>query len=114
MQWELRSNSFELCGKEVGLVGMGRIGQEVATRCLAFGARVSFYDTRMFPAPDPAIVRKESLQALLRESDIVSLHVPLTAESRHLVNLRTLQCMKSSAMLVNTARGGLVDEAALA
>jgi phosphoglycerate dehydrogenase-like enzyme len=114
MQWELRNTSFELCGKQVGLVGMGRIGREVAKRCLAFGSRVAFYDTRMFLPPDPAMVRRDSLELLLGESDLVSLHVPLTAASRHIINSRTLRLMKPTAVLVNTARGGLVDEAALA
>ena len=114
MQWELRSTSFELSGKNVGLVGMGRIGREVAKRCLAFGTRVTFYDTRMFQAPEPAMARRDSLESLLRESDIVTLHVPLTVESRHLINSRTLRLMKPSAVLVNTSRGGLVDENALA
>jgi phosphoglycerate dehydrogenase-like enzyme len=68
----------------------------------------------MFQAPEPAMARRDNLESLLRESDIVTLHVPLTAESRHLINSRTLRLMKPSAVLVNTSRGGLVDESALA
>jgi phosphoglycerate dehydrogenase-like enzyme len=113
MQWELRNTSFDLCGKQVGLIGMGRIGREVAKRCLAFGARVTYYDPAVPQVPELAVTRAESFEAFLRDADILSLHLPLTAENRLLINSRTLRLMKPSAVLINTSRGGLVDEAAL-
>jgi phosphoglycerate dehydrogenase-like enzyme len=113
MQWDLRDVSFELYDKCLGLVGMGRIGREVAQRALAFGARVFYFDP-LVPEPYglPA-TRAASLQSLLAQADIVSLHVPLSPENRHLINHQTLRMMKPGAVLVNTARGGLVEEAAL-
>jgi phosphoglycerate dehydrogenase-like enzyme len=113
MQWELRKASFDLYAKTLGLVGMGNIGREVAGRAQAFGARIIYYDPWVSPPADVAFTRKESLEALLCEADIVSLHVPLTAENHHLINSNTLRLMKPGAILINTARGKLVDEAAL-
>ncbi len=113
MQWELRSDSFDLYGKTLGLVGLGSIGREVARRAQAFGARIIYYDPWVSPPANLAITRKESLEGLLGEADIVSLHVPLTAGNRNLINSRTLQLMKPGAVLINTSRGGLVDEEAL-
>lgn len=114
MQWELRNDSFELYGKNLGLVGLGRIGREVAGRALAFGAHVTYYDPLVPPPPDLEVARVGSLQAFLSQADIVSLHVPLTAQSRQFINAETLRMMKPGAILVNTSRGGLVDETALA
>jgi phosphoglycerate dehydrogenase-like enzyme len=113
MEWELRSTSFELCGKTVGLIGFGRIGREVARRLLAFDARVLYYDPLVTAAENANIVRSESLAALLAASDIVSVHVPVTHQSRNFVNADFLKRMKPSAVLINTARGALVDEPAL-
>lgn len=92
----------ELRGKQLGIVGAGRIGRAVAAKAPAFGMRVVFARRDM------------SLDELLVTSDVVSLHAPATAETRHLINRRTLARMKRSALLVNTARGALVDEEALA
>jgi phosphoglycerate dehydrogenase-like enzyme len=113
MQWELRNGSFELCGKTLGIVGLGRIGREVARRALAFDVRVLYYDPLVAQPDDFAVTRAENLESFLGEADIVTLHVPLTPESRHWINRRTLELMKPGAVLINTARGGLVDEAAL-
>lgn len=113
MQWELRKTSFDLYGKTLGLVGMGKIGREVASRAQAFGSRIIYFDPQVSPPPDLAVTRKENLEAVLREADIVSLHVPLTADNHRLINARTLRVMKPGAILINTARGKLVDEAAL-
>jgi D-3-phosphoglycerate dehydrogenase len=98
----------------VGLVGLGRIGRAMARRCQGFEMRVLAHDTQ----PDAAFARGAgiemvSLETLLRESDFVSLHVPHTPETENMINSRTLESMKPTAYLVNTARGGLVDEAAL-
>ncbi len=106
----------ELRGKQLGVVGAGRIGRAVAAIAPAFGMRPVFA-TRPGRAPAPAEgadVPVLSLDELLLTSDVVSLHVPLTAETRHLVNRRTLVRMKRSAVLVNTSRGGVVDDEALA
>lgn len=113
MQWSLRQRSFELCGKTLGLIGFGRIGREVAKRALAFDARIIFADPLVNEPGDLPAERCDSIDELLAKSDIVSLHVPLTPESHRLIDARTLGLMKPGSILINTARGGLVDEAAL-
>ena len=100
----------ELRGKQLGLVGMGRIARAVAARAPAFGMRVVYASRRDGGHAGDAM----SLDRLLNTSDIVSLHVPLTNETRHLIDKRALARMKRSAFLINTARGPVVDEAALA
>lgn len=110
LQWELRQNSFELSGKTVGLVGFGRIGRAVARRATAFDARVIYHDPL---ADDGAFERMPNLDALLEQSDIVSLHVPGSAGNRHMIGEQELVRMKPSALLINTSRGNLIDEAAL-
>jgi glyoxylate reductase len=99
-------------GATLGLVGFGRIGQAVAKRALGFGLRVIYADPSA--SPDPALpARQVDLDTLLSQADFISLHVPLTAETRHLVNPLTLGKMKPNAVLVNTSRGAVVDQAAL-
>jgi glycerate dehydrogenase len=99
----------ELAGRTLGIVGYGRIGRGVAAVGRAFGMRVIHH--RRQGGGDPACV---DLDTLFRESDVVSLHCPLTPETKGLVDARRLALMKPTAFLVNTARGPLVDEAALA
>jgi phosphoglycerate dehydrogenase-like enzyme len=106
----LRPLSRELAGMTVGYVGMGRIAQAVATRLRAFGTRGVFFDPNVAAFEE---LERTSLDAVLAGSDIVSLHLPLTRETRHLIGAAELARMKPGAYLVNTARGGLVDEAAL-
>jgi glyoxylate reductase len=101
----------ELRGKQLGLIGVGRIGRAVAARAAAFGVRVAYTSRRPIDFPDAEAM---SFDRLLTTSDIVSLHVPLTAETRHLIDRKALTRMRRSAYLVNTARGPVVDEAALA
>jgi len=101
----------ELRGKQLGLVGAGRIGRAVASRAPAFGVRVAYAAHRGASIEGAEAM---SLDRLLNTSDIVSLHVPLTDETRHLIDRRVLARMKRSAYLVNTSRGPVVDEAALA
>jgi phosphoglycerate dehydrogenase-like enzyme len=113
MQWSLRQHSFELAGKTLGLVGMGRIGREVARRALAFDTRVVYFDSVACADDRLRVARAHTLGELLACSDIVSLHAPETSETRHLINEATLSQMKRGAILINTARGGLVDERAL-
>src|SRR4051794_32390877 len=101
----------ELRGKQLGLVGAGRIGRAVAARAPAFGMRVAYTSRR-----EGELVGGEfmSLDRLLVTSDIVSLHVPLTPETHHMIDRPKLARMKRSAFLISTARGHVVDEAALA
>lgn len=101
----------ELRGKQLGLIGLGRIAKAVAARASAFGVRVA-YASRSETALEGA--ERMSLDQLLNTSDIVSLHVPLTPETRHLIDKAALARMKRSAYLINTARGPVVDEQALA
>ncbi len=103
--------SVELQGRTIGLVGLGAIGQRFARMCDAMGMTVIGHDP--FAGELPAYIKPVELEAIWRASDAVSLHCPLTAENRALVNARTLQACKRGVILVNTARGGLVDEAAL-
>jgi phosphoglycerate dehydrogenase-like enzyme len=106
----LRPVSREIQGLTIGYVGMGRIAQAVARRLAGFDARGVFFD----PAVDAHEgLTRVSLDALLAQSDIVSLHVPLTPQTRHLIGREQLARMKRGAYIVNTARGGLIDEAAL-
>ena len=101
----------DIRGKQLWLVGMGRIARAVASRAPAFGMRVEYADEQ---AVDVAGAEAMSLDRLLTTSDVVSLHVPLTESTRHLIDKRALARMKRSAWLINTARGPVVDEAALA
>lgn len=112
-QWP-RDASVPLRGRTLGIAGLGRIGKAVATRGIAFRMRILAYE----PYPDQEFVKQHSitlvsLDRLLAESDILTLHVPLSAESKYLINQRSLALMKPSALLINTARGGLVCEADL-
>jgi glyoxylate reductase len=102
----------ELQGKQLGLVGVGRIGRAVAERAAAFKMRVAY--TSRSPQPLAPSHQSLSLDQLLNTSDVVSLHVPLTPETRHLIDKKALTRMKRSAYLINTSRGPIVDEAALA
>ena len=103
---------MELGGKQLGIIGGGRIGRAVAAKAPAFGMTVVFAGRPGGPeVRDPARV---SIDELLVTSDVISLHTPGTPETRHLINKRTLARMKRSAILVNTARGSIVDEDALA
>lgn len=101
----------QLNGKQLGIVGMGRIGQAVAKRAQAFGMNIAFTSRRQSAVEG---ARRLPLDQLLMSSDVVTLHVPLSSETRHLIDQRALVRMKRSAYLVNTSRGPVVDEAALA
>lgn len=103
--------SVELHGRSIGLVGLGAIGQRFARMCDAMGMRVLGYDP--FAGNLPPCIQAVDLETIWRESDAISLHCPLTPENRNLLNARTLSACKRGVMLVNTARGGLIDEAAL-
>jgi glyoxylate reductase len=94
----------DIYGATIGIIGLGRIGQAVARRAAGFGMEVLTTETR----------DAHNLEHLLRRSDFVSLHLPLTAGTHHLINAQTLALMKPTAILINTSRGGVVDQAALA
>ena len=106
---------FDLAGRTLGLIGTGRIGRSLARMATGFRMRVIGYDPNVAAETMRAggIEKAESLDALLAASDVVSLHAVLTAATRHLIGARELGRMKPSAILINTARGALVDEAAL-
>lgn len=105
-----------LRGKRLGIVGLGGIGRRVAERGRAFGMEIAYHSRRPAPAEVTAALEAERipLQRLLAESDVVSLHCPLTPETHHLIGTRELEAMKETAVLVNAARGPIVDERALA
>jgi glyoxylate reductase len=101
--------------KTLGVVGMGAIGQSLARRAKAFGMDIVYSDARQAPAEieQELGARRVELDELLRTADVVSIHAPLMDETRHLINADTLALMKESAYLVNSARGPIIDEAAL-
>lgn len=100
-------------GATLGLVGFGRIGQAVARRAAGFGMRILYHQRHASPAADALGAEPVDFDTLLRESDFVSLHVPLNDETYHLLDTRAFRLMKNTAVLINTARGGVVDPAAL-
>jgi phosphoglycerate dehydrogenase-like enzyme len=109
------SRVYELAGKTLGIVGLGNIGKKVARRAAAFDMAVQYYDiARLTEDQEDAIgARFVLLEELLRTSDVVSLHVPLTDRTRNLLGARELGMMKKSAIVVNTCRGPVIDEDAL-
>lgn len=103
--------SVELGGRSIGLIGLGAIGLRFAKMCDAMGMRVLGFDP--FAKNLPAYIQPVDLDTLWRESDVISLHCPLTADNKQLLNANTLAQCKKGVIVVNTARGGLVDEPAL-
>ncbi len=109
-----RFSMRELTGKTVGLVGFGRIGRRLAELLSGFGVTILAYDPFINEeAAKERNVQVAGLEELLEKSDVVSLHLPSTKETHHLINAETIQMMKDGAYLINTARGSLVDEQAL-
>ena len=104
---------WELSGKTIGIVGLGNIGMRVATIARYFGMDVFAYTSKN-SADLPEGIQKTTLDGLFAVSDIVSLHCPLTADTRHLINRESLEKMKEGSILINTGRGPLVDEEAVA
>lgn len=105
----------EVSGRMLGLVGYGAIARETATRARALGMRIAAYDPLLPPSsPHWAGVERVELDTLLAKSDAISIHAPLTDETRRLIDAAALARMKPTAVLINAARGGIVDEAALA
>lgn len=103
----------ELKGKTVGIVGTGAIGTRTAELCHAFGCQILGHK-RHVTGKEPSFIHFVTLDELLKQSDIVSLHCPLTDETHHLINAERISQMKQGAYLINTARGGVVDSEALA
>jgi glyoxylate reductase len=102
-------------GRTLGIYGMGRIGQAVARRAAPFGMRVIYHSRSRLSSEDEAALRAEwtDLDGLIARSDVLSLHAPLTPQTRHVISAEVLRRMRPGSFLVNTARGALVDEAAL-
>jgi phosphoglycerate dehydrogenase-like enzyme len=113
---EVAKGSRRIRGKTLGLIGVGAIGTALALRAKAFGFNVAFYDPYV---PDGVhksigVLRVETLEELLKMSDCLSLHCPLTPGTKHILNRETLKLVQDGVFIVNTSRGGLIDEAALA
>lgn len=108
-------STVTLNNKLVGLIGCGNIGRQVAQKVQVFGARTQYTDmVRLDEETEKRLnMTYVSLEELLRTSDVVSLHVPLTEKTRHMIDTRSIAMMKQGSIIINTARGGLVDEAAL-
>lgn len=113
---ETGTSCYELYGKTVGLVGMGAIGRQVASYLRAFGARILYTDLYQLSSEQECSLNAtyvESLEELLPQVDILSLHCPLTSENLELINAETLAMMKDGSIIINTARGKLINESDL-
>jgi len=111
-KWEKKTLSgTELFEKTLGLIGCGRIGHEVAKRAIAFGMKVVAYD--IIPIKTDLAVKQVPLDELLAQADIVSLHLPLTPQSKHLISADQFAKMKNGVIVINAARGGVVEETSL-
>lgn len=103
----------ELRGRKLLIVGFGRIGREVAARCRSFGMGISAFDPFLTVRDDPAMEVFATFAEALKSADVVSLHVPLTEATRHLLGAAELSLLRQGAIVVNASRGGLIDEVAL-
>lgn len=112
-KWEKKAlKGHEVFGKTIGIIGFGAIGKEVAKRALAFGMEVVAYDP-FVESTDLNVKLVKSIDGLLPMADIVTLHLPLTPQTKHLISNEEISKMKDGAIIVNAARGGVVDEQAL-
>lgn len=109
-----KSPLIELVGKTIGLVGYGKIGKRVAEIAQAFGMKIMVYHHRTAAGTSEKNIDFVSLDDLLANADVISLHLPLFAQTKHLINRETLKLLKPSAILINTSRGPLIDEQAVA
>ena len=103
----------ELLDKTIGIIGFGRIGQNTARIAAALGMKVLAYSRSLGPAPENEFYTVASLDEIYKHSDVISLHCPLNDDSREMINERTLSLMKDGVIIINTARGALIDETAL-
>ena len=111
-KWEKKAFSgTELYQKTLGLVGCGRIGNEVSKRAIAFGMKVIAYD--IVPIKTDLAIKQVALDELLADADIISLHLPLTPQSKHMIGAAQFGKMKNGVVIINAARGGVVEEKAL-
>ena len=109
-------DTYEVEGKTVGIIGFGNIGREVTRRLRAFGAQIRYYDpyTTLTEAEEQELgARSATLEELQKTADVVSIHTPLSKETAHLIGAAELTMMKPSAIIVNTSRGGVIDQGAL-
>lgn len=115
-QWDRASfKGVELLGRTLGLIGAGRIGGEVARRCEAFGMSVIAYDPYIEEGRAEGLgVQLATIDEVIEEGDVISLHVPLNDETRHLIDRKALERMKKKAFIINASRGGVIVEADLA
>lgn len=115
LKTELRMSSFELCQKTIGIIGLGNIGKRVAKRVLAFEPKeVLYHDIARQEETERELgVRPVARDELLQSADIITLHVPLDASTRNMIGAREFGLMKKTALIVNTCRGGVVNESAL-
>ncbi|MFH1228640.1 MAG: hydroxyacid dehydrogenase [Planctomycetota bacterium] len=117
-KWEKKAlEGVELYKKTLGLIGIGRIGYEVAKRAVAFGMDIIAYDPYLKPVPEYITklgVKMVSLDEVIKNSDYISLHLPMTPESKNMLNAAAFAKMKQGVRIVNCARGGIIDEKALA
>ncbi len=110
-KWEKKLlKGHEVFGKTLGIIGMGRIGREVAKRAKALGMKVIGHDVVDFPEE---FAEKVSLEELYQRSDIITLHVPLIPQTRHMINMDSIEKMKDGVIIINCSRGGVIDENAL-
>lgn len=113
-RWTRAQDGLQLQGRTLGLVGFGQIGQRVAGVCLALGMRVAAFDPALGSRnPLPQVELVSSIEELLPQSDVLSLHVPLTARTRGMIGAAQLQMLPPGAIVINTARGEVIDEGAL-
>ena len=110
------NSSYSLNNKVVGIIGAGNIGRQVARRVQAFGAKTQYYDEfKLTPAVETEFsLPYVTFEELIKTSDIITLHIPLTDQTKHIIGAKGLERMKPGAIVINTARGGLVDDCALA
>lgn len=116
VKWGVLENiGYSLYGKTLGIVGLGRIGQATARRALAAGMKIIYHSRNRVSSEIEKLYNAEyrSLEDLLKQSDFISLHTPLTEETHHLINAQNLALCKSTAFVINTARGSVIDEKAL-
>lgn len=116
LKWGVMENLGQsLHGKTLGIVGMGRIGQALARRALACGMKIVYFNRKPIAPELESLYQAHrlELEELIKTADVISLHTPLTTETQHLINRDRLQKMKPTAILVNTARGPVIDETAL-
>jgi len=112
--WQAAQAVYRLRGKTLGIIGLGRIGTAVALRAETFGLNVISYDPYIPVGRDVALgIKSVHFDTLLHDSDIISLHAPLTAETRHMIGRRELTKMKTGVFIINTSRGGIVEHDAL-